>query len=685
MARANNVAVLCTDMVGCTGLTASQSRISGEIAEEVRRAHLSLLRQAIVSSGGAEVMSLDHGLVVVFPSPPPALACAVAMQQAVAMEQGVDPGNCLGPHSIGLRVGVSAGPAQRRSDVYAGSPFVEAAGLCAMALGGQILAAEAVRRTPGSRSPHLFARVGRVQLKGLSAPTDIYEVGWEQLAGDATEGVPGSGVALPERLALSLPTRVVGRSLQLARLEQVYKRVALGEGREVVLVSGEAGQGKSTLAAEATRRAEGAAVLYGRGDADRGLPYLPFVEALGDYLADASDQVIGALSEAHRADLAPLVPIPDAGRRDGRDGATGSGSKRDDGAIEYERNRLFSAVAGLLELAGASQPVVLVIDDLHLADESSLRLLVHLVRHTDRSRLLILATYRAADLSVTHPVTEAIKVLRQEQRVTRMDLKGWGDDDLIAYFEARAGHDLRGVRLAHAVYRETRGNPFFVTEVARNLCETGIVFQSPSGRWEKSEHFDELSLPNSVQEVVGTRVSRLGAPARNLLSVAAVIGLEFDRDLLARIADTTAEAVDDQLARAVRASFVQRLPGNPSRYRFLHTLVRDTLYRELPTLQRARLHRKVGDALEELGNDERRQRAGEIAHHLFRAIVTPPQVDRAIEAALRAGWVALESLAPDDAAHWFAQAVELADPPTESRNVWRIDALVGLGTAELRA
>ncbi len=339
----------------------------------------------------------------------------------------------------------------------------------------------------------------------------------------------------------------------------------------------------------------------------------------------------------------------------------------------------------LLELAGASQPVVLVMDDLHLADESSLRLLTHLARHTDRSRLLILATYRATDLSLTHPLTETIKVLRQEQRVTRMDLKGWGDDDLIAYFEARAGHDLRGVRLAHAVYRATRGNPFFVTEVARNLCETGIVFQSPSGRWEKSEHFDELSLPNSVQEIVGTRVSRLGEPARKLLSAAAVMGLEFDRNLLARTADTAAEDVDDQLARAVRAFFVQRVAGNPSRFRFQHALVRDTLYRELPSLERARLHRKVGDALEELGDDERRQRAGEIAHHRFRAIVTPAQVDRAIETALRAGRLALESLAPDDAARWFADAVELADPPTESRNAWRVEALRGLGIAQRRA
>ena len=218
-----------------------------------------------------------------------------------------------------------------------------------------------------------------------------------------------------------------------------------------------------------------------------------------------------------------------------------------------------------------------------------------------------------------------------------------------------------------------------------NLCETGIVFQSPSGRWEKSEHFDELSLPNSVQEVVGTRVSRLGEPARKLLSAAAVMGLEFDRNLLASTADTAAEDVDDQLARAVRAFFVQRVAGNPSRFRFQHALVRDTLYGELPSLERARLHRKVGDALEELGDDERRQRAGEIAHHRFRAIVTPAQVDRAIETALRAGRLALESLAPDDAARWFADAVELADPPTESRNAWRVEALRGLGIAERRA
>ena len=159
-------------------------------ADELLRAHFSVLRQAIAGSGGVEVKGLGDGVMVVFRSTSAALSCAVAMQQAVHRD------NVGARHQLGLRIGLSGGEATMESNDYYGDPVIEAARLCAHADAGQILATDAVRVMAGRRSPYLFERLGALELKGLPEPVEVLEVRWEPLDEVAAE----NGVPLPARL-----------------------------------------------------------------------------------------------------------------------------------------------------------------------------------------------------------------------------------------------------------------------------------------------------------------------------------------------------------------------------------------------------------------------------------------------------------------------------------------------------
>ena len=241
------------------------------------------------------------------------------------------------------------------------------------------------------------------------------------------------------------------------------------------------GIGKTTLATQAARAAfeAGAIVLLGRCDEDLGVPYGPFVEALSHYGHPRSEEAL----RAH-------VQVP--GRGVGQDGPRlqqrlGELPAPQSADPDTERYLLYNAVVGLLGQVSEDKPLVLVLDDLQWADKPSLQLLRHVAANTTPRRLLIVGTYRHSELSSSHPLTEALAALRRETGVSRIALSGLDDTGVLAFMEATAGHDLDndGVELAHALYRETDGNPFFVGEVLRHLAETGAIYPGrhrPVGR-----------------------------------------------------------------------------------------------------------------------------------------------------------------------------------------------------------
>ncbi len=658
-----NVAILFTDIVGSTALS---QRLSAEVADEVRRGHFSILRRAITESAGIEVKNLGDGLMVVFSSASAALGCAVGMQQ------GVELGNRDGAEPVGLRVGLSVGEVSNEDGDYFGDPVVEAARLCSRCDTGQILATDLVRAMAGRRSRHQWRSLGTLALKGLPVPVESIEVVWEPLGGsDPTEMVP-----LPARLAVHPSVGVVGRDTEVAAITDAVKQVGAGGGRQILLVSGEAGLGKTTVVAEAARSAfhAGACVLFGHCEEDLATSYQLFAEALGHYVTHAPEEQLAAHVEAHGSELLALVPalnsrIPDLPPSKATDSDT-------------ERFLLFSAVVGLLTMASEHQPVVLVLDDLQWADEGSLLLLRHLACADPTVRVVILGTYRDSELSTAEALVEALAALHRLDGINRIDLVGLDPTGVVALMEAAAEHRLDDVAvgLAHAIHRETDGNPFFVSEVLRNLVETGAIGQDTTGRWVAEDTLDPTALPDSVREVIGARVLRLGKEAGRILSMAAVIGRDFDLHLVAVATDSTEDDVLDVLDAAAAVSLVREQAGSPGRFNFAHALIQHTVAENLGPTRRARAHRSVAEALEELCGDRPGMRVGELARHWSAA--QPIDLAKAIGYSCQAGDTALRALAPADALRYYAQALDLQAEAADPDPVGGLDIAIGLGTAQ---
>ena len=669
MAATENVTVLFTDLVSSTELT---SELTIGAGDDLRRAHFSGLRQAVAACGGTEVKTLGDGLMVVFPIASAALSCAVSMQQIV------DRDNAGLQRSLGLRVGLSAGEVTREQDDYFGDAVIEAARLCARATGGQILVADLVRAMAGRRSSHTFHSLGQLELKGLPEPVETLEVDWEPLVDKE-----GTARAIPQqsRLEIEPATGVIGRDTESGLLADALKRVTAGEGREIVLISGEAGIGKTTLAMQVARTAHeaGAVVLLGRCDEDLGVPYGPFVEALSHYVAHASEEVLRAHVSRLGGELANIVPT--LGQRLGELPAPQSADP------DTERYLLYNAVVGLLGQMCEDRALVLVLDDLQWADQPSLRLLRRVVSNTTAMRLLVVGTYRRSELSSRHPLTEALADLRRESGVSRIELSGLDDTGVLAFMEAAAGHDLDddGVGLAHALYRETDGNPFFVGEMLRHLSETGAIYQDGrTGRWTAAADFEEMAMPDSVRLVIGARVARLGEVVSQVLPLAAVIGREFDFDLLARVTERSEDELLDVLDAAAAASLVREVANAPGRYCFSHALIQHTLYQDQGATRLARAHREVAEAIEAIVGDRPGARVGELAHHWFSA-TQPVNTAKAISYARQAGEAALAALAPDDAVRYFSQALQLAGEVSDGDPLLECDLRVGLGQAQRQA
>ena len=667
MAVTETITVLFTDLVGSTEISYA---ISPDASDDLLRAHFSVLRRAIASSGGVEVKGLGDGVMVVFRSTSAALACAVAMQQAVHRD------NVGARHQLGLRIGLSGGEATFESNDYYGDPVIEAARLCAHADAGQILATDAVRVMGGRRSPYIFERLGAIELKGLPEPLGVLDVHWEPF--DEVNGE--TGVPLPARFTHVPVTGVVARETEAALLTDAYKRAAAGEGRAVVLVSGDAGVGKTTLVAEAARRAanEGACVLLGRCQEDVSASYSPFAEALHHYVAHAPEYVLRSHVEAHGGDIASMVP---ALRQ--RLGAVPAPTSTDP---DTERYLLYGAVAGLLTAASTLQPTVLVLDDIQWSDNQSLRLLRHVVTTVESARLLVLGTFRDTELSPSNPLRDLLGALQREPNISRIELKGFDDTGVLAFMEAAAGQrlDEAGTDLAHTLCLETEGNPFFVGEVLRSLMETGAIDQDDRGRWTVTGEMSEMVLPNSVREVISARVGRLGAQAGRVLSMAAVIGRDFDFDLLDAVTELGQEEVLDVLDGASGAALVREVRDVPGRYSFSHALTQQTLYQGLPRVRRTRAHRQVAEAIEATVGQTPGARVGELAHHWLSAS-QPANATKAIGYARRAGEAALAALAPDDAVRYFSRALHLAELVPEDNSLVGCDLRLALGEAQRQA
>ncbi len=649
------VTLLFTDLVGSTELA---SRVGPGPADELRREHFALLRGG-AADDGQEIKNLGDGLMFAFRSAAGAVDAAVSMQQALATR------NRKAQHQLEVRIGIAFGDATVEDGDYFGEPVIQAARLCAHAQPGQILLTDLAHAVAGTGSAHTFASVGPLTLKGLPAPVSAHEVVWTPLT--------RAGLPLPIRMRGAPEAAFVGREEERERLAHAWKMGRAGQG-SLVLLSGEPGIGKTRLASEAARIAhqDGGVVLYGSCDDGVGVPYQPWIEALRHYVEYAPDEALRSYAERCGPDLAHLVPelrqrVPDLP-------APASAS------AETERYLLFEAVVQLLRAATTHDPVFVVFDDLHWADRPTLVLLTHFVKTLADEAIVVVGTYRDSELSQGHPLSDALGTLHREPHVERVGLRGLRQPDIAAFLAVASGQELGedGYELAMALERDTAGNPFFVAEVLRHLLEQGALVQGEDGLWEVSASLDDLAPPESVREVVGQRVARLGPDAQTALSAAAVIGREFELALLGRVLEVDEDPLLDLLEQAMAASVLTEAPGRPDTFSFVHALITHTLYEDLGRARRARLHRKVALAIEDVHGASLDEHYGALARH-WAAATESVDTAKSIDYGQRAGRQALESLAPHEALRWFRQALELQGEGDPAR---RCDLLINLGEAQ---
>jgi DNA-binding CsgD family transcriptional regulator/tetratricopeptide (TPR) repeat protein len=478
---------------------------------------------------------------------------------------------------------------------------------------------------------------------------------------------------LPDTLRSSPTSPFVGRAAELEKLRTLLPRAA-GERRRVVLLAGEPGAGKSRLAREFASQVamEGTLVLYGACDAVIRTPYGPFVEALERLVWMTEVAQLRSALGAGGGELTRL--LPDLPLR------VGELRQPVESDPDTERHRLHTAVAELLANVSQARPILLVLEDGHWADPTTLLLLRHLARSAWSARLLILATFRDSEADVPGELAETLADLRRSDDVVRMRLTGLSGVEISDLVSRAAGSDpdpeLR--ELASAIHDLTGGNAFLVCELWRALIETGTV-EVAGGQVRVTRPLTELGTPESVREVVSQRLSRLTPRTIDLLELAATAGPEFELEPVRRAARIAEPELLAAFEEAVGSGMIEELPSQRLACRFTHEIVRRALYDRLSGLRRAELHLRVGEALESAGASSDRALA-DLAHH-FGAAAPFGGAKQAIDYNLRAARAASAALAFDDAAMRLRTAIEIGVEGEPER----AGALLELGAASHRA
>jgi DNA-binding SARP family transcriptional activator len=459
----------------------------------------------------------------------------------------------------------------------------------------------------------------------------------------------------------------VGRQRELdefgAGLEDAHR------GRmSVFLIAGEPGIGKSRLADEWTAVAEAsdARVCWGRcWEAGGAPPYWPWVQALRAYIRDGDKQRVRDELAPGAADIAQMLPelhelFPDLPPPPSLD-------------PEGARFRLFDSTSAFLRAAGEAQPLVLVLDDLHAADKPSLLLLQFLGRSLGDARVVVVGAYR--DTEPGDALTETVAEIRREP-VTRVIRLGGLDEAEVARVIESIGRLEPSDQLARAIHRETEGNPLFVSELVRLLAA--------EGRLEELVVAPSLSpIPEGIREVIGHRLRRLSGDCKRMLSEAAVLGREFRLDALGRISERPEADLFELLDEAERERVVVESPAGRAGRRFSHALIRDSLYGELASSDRRRLHRQAVGALEDLYGADLEPHLAEVAYHALEA-APGGEIDKAIDYARRAADQAAALLAFEEAARHYRMALEALALRPAADEATRCDLLIALGEAEAR-
>jgi tetratricopeptide (TPR) repeat protein len=308
-----------------------------------------------------------------------------------------------------------------------------------------------------------------------------------------------------------------------------------------------------------------------------------------------------------------------------------------------------------------TQPLLLVLEDLHWADESTLLLTEYLAPLLPDMPVRIIGTYRDDEIDVSHPLSHVVSQLGRRRLIDRISLRRLSYEDVRAMVESLTGQPPPE-ELVRVIESETEGNPFFIEEVYLHLTESGVLLDE-SGRVRPNLKVDEVSVPETVRLVLGERLSRLSRTTREALVAAAVSGRVFAPDFVSEVAGVDRDTLIDAFDEAERARLIAPIKGDGNLV-FSHELIRQTLLAEVSTLKRERLHLHVANAIERRYADDLEEHAADLTHHLSQA---GPAADRPrlVRYLTIAGEQAANAAAFDDAVANFEHALSLLERGAE--------------------
>ncbi|MEE9280691.1 MAG: AAA family ATPase [Myxococcota bacterium] len=621
------VTVLSTDLVGSTQLN---QRLGDEAAGALERQIEHRVLDQLGRHRGVVIKDTGDGLMAAFQSARRAVSCAQEIQRAMARiheEQSDKP--------LQMRIGLHTGEVFEEDGNLKGETVIIAKRIEGIAPSGGIFASETVHGVLGT-SRSLLEDRGEFELKGIEEPWHLFEVPWVEEA--AEQGV----------LAASERTPYVGRGRERARLRELAVAARDGTG-SLVLLAGEAGVGKSRLAEETAEEARrlGFLVLSGHcTDMDGPQPYLPLIEQIEQALRTVRPERLREALGANAPEVAKLMPelrqrYPDI---------------PEPIAIppEQERRYLLHGVSEFIEHAARIQPMLLIYEDLHWADESTLALLGSLAQRLHEMPVFVIGTYRHTELAPGRPLSRVLQDFLRERLAEEILLDRFTQDGVTEMLERRAG-SRPPQELVALVYSKTEGNPFFVEEVFRHLNEAGKLFDE-EGRWRSAIHLSDTEVPRGVGLIIGQRLDRVSEACRRALTSAAVVGRVFGFDLLSRFANVDEDELLDALEEAGDATLIEDASqGREARYAFVHEQIRQTLLSTLSFPRRQRLHLRIANALEQLHGAKAERNPIELAHHLYQAGAAADP-ERTARYLVLSGQHAMTALAFDEALRHFDAA-----------------------------
>ncbi len=660
--------------------------IAGEIAEALDEAHQHRVVHRDLKPSNVMLTTQGHVKVMDF-----GLAKQVRVETP-SDEQSTgsltDPGVRVGTPGYMAPEQLLGGPVDERSDLFAFGillyellagvhPFTRASPSGTMSA--------ILKETPAPISQYAkdAPESARVTLSRLLAkePHQRYQsfgdlrTDLEQLLRDASGLTPVPQAADSAPTATDGRTPFVGRESELAQAHQLLDQAVAGQGG-VLLLGGEPGVGKTRLAEEVLieARNRGCLALTGRCYETEGTPpFIPWVEvversaaivpkaAFREALGDAAPEVAKLVPELRRTfpDIPAPIELPP----------------------EQQRRYLFNSFLDFIKRGTQVTPQVVLIDDLHWADDSTLLLLQHLAEHTSEIPLLIVGTYRDVDLEVARPFAKVLGAFTRQRLAHKIAIPRLPEPGVTEMLQVLSG-GTPPADLVAAVYAETEGNPFFVEEVYQHLSEEGRLFDA-EGHWRADLRIEDLEVPEGVRLVIGQRVERLSPEARRVLTTAAIVGRSFDLGLLEALGDAEGEALLSALEEVESAKLIHTVAsGREVRWEFAHGLIRQTLESSLPLMRRQRAHLRVADAMERVYGEQAERHAADIAQHLYQAGMGADP-DKTVHFLALAGDQALQAGAFDEALRQFTAALSIQEDGDDRRKLAELQYRKGLALRSL--